>query len=98
MIIRPMAKMLSEVQRLACRCFIGAMTSTPIWALEVIVNLPPHIFIQRTARSSAYRLVYKQAPIRKSHGVKHQKVVNELKEALFERAKKCHGSEVDNRF
>lgn len=48
---------LSKLQRLACICIMGAMSTTPTAAMETILNLPPlDIVIKAEARMGAYRL------------------------------------------
>jgi ribonuclease HI len=48
---------LSKVQRLACLGITGALRTTPIGAMEVLVGLPPlDLAIQGEARSAAHRL------------------------------------------
>lgn len=48
---------LGKVQRLACLCITGAMTTTPTAALEVILGLPPlHLRVRMEALRGGYRL------------------------------------------
>jgi hypothetical protein len=50
------AKLLS-IQRLACLCITGPIRSTPMAAMETLLNLPLlNIFIKGEARMGAYRL------------------------------------------
>lgn len=52
---------------------------TPTAPMKVILELPsPHKYVQRIARSTAYRLIHSQTPINKSHGVDHKKSLDEL--------------------
>ena len=48
---------LERLQRLALLGVSGAMVTTPTAALEALLNIPPlHIFVERDARATAYRL------------------------------------------
>lgn len=63
---------LGSLQRLACLCITGAMSSTPTRALEIILDLTPlDIFICSTARMTAYRMMLQKQwynnPISKGH-------------------------------
>ena len=52
---------LRSLQRLACLCITGAMSSAPTGALEIILDLTPlDIFICSTARMTAYRMMLKK--------------------------------------
>jgi ribonuclease HI len=47
---------LSKIQRLACLCVTGAMSTTPTAALEVLLGLPPlHLVVKREARLATYK-------------------------------------------
>jgi hypothetical protein len=49
---------LSKIQRLACLVFTGAMKTTPIAAMEVLLGLHPlHVMIEAEAQAGIYRLM-----------------------------------------
>jgi hypothetical protein len=56
---RQAVEKLSSVQRLACLCIMGVIRSTPMAAMETLLNfLPLDIFIKGEVRMGAYRLKY----------------------------------------
>ncbi len=51
-------KLLGRVQRLACACITGAMTTTSSAALDALLNLRPlHIHVKGEAMASCYRMM-----------------------------------------
>jgi len=63
---------LGSLQRMACLCITGAMSTAPTRALEVILDLTPlDIFICSTARMTAYRMMLKKQWYDKPIGTGH---------------------------
>jgi hypothetical protein len=64
--------LLSRIQRMACLAIMGAMRSTPMAAMEVLLNLTPlDLLIMAEARMALYRLqITKQPPASTSIGNK----------------------------
>ena len=72
---------LGSLQRLACLCITGAMSSAPTRALETILDLTPlDIFICSVARMTAYRMTLQNQwydkPTEKGH-IRITKIIND---------------------
>lgn len=56
------------------------MRATPTLPMKVLLNLTPHIYIQRETMSAAYKLIQSQSTsITQFQGIIHQKLIKELK-------------------